>query len=401
MNEPNPLSAPSLPQPVQNALQRGNLVEAIQLMRAGTGLGLKETKDALEAYMRGEPSATGFTPKALPAGAPLPAQVQEALDQGNKIEAVRRLRGLTGMGLKEAKDAVEAGGIGPGTGAGEGSGASEGLSPGQVSSSNGLWWWLAALVALALAAFALLGCATKPPAPVAELAPSGKLRAAINFGNPILAVRMPDGSPRGVSVDLSNELGKRLGVPVELVTFTSAGKVVEAVRDAQVDIAFVAIDPVRGADMLQTPPYVIIEGAYLVRNDSPIRRNEEVDQAANRVVVGNGSAYDLYLTRELKAARLVKAPTSPAVTDVMVAQNIEVAAGVKQQLEADAKRVTGVRLLPGRFMVINQAMGLPKGRDNAARYIESFIEEMKASGFVAQALARHGIEGAAVAPPGR
>lgn len=395
MNHPEPLSAPSLPQPVQDALQRGNLVEAIKLMRAGTGLGLKETKDALEAYMRGEPPAAGFAPKALPVGAPLPAQVQEALDQGNKIEAVRRLRGLTGMGLKEAKDAVE------GVDDDALPGASEGLSPGQVRGSNGLWWWLVALAMLGLAAFVLLGCASTPPAPVAELAPSGRLKAAINFGNPILAVRMPDGSPRGVSVDLSNELGRRLGVPVELVTFTSAGKVVEAVKDAQVDIAFVAIDPVRGADMLQTPPYIIIEGAYLVRNDSPIQRNEDVDQAANRVVVGNGSAYDLYLSRELKAAKLVKAPTSPAVTDVMVAQNIEVAAGVKQQLEADAKRVAGLRLLPGRFMVINQAMGLPKGREAGARYLAAFVEEMKASGFVAQALARHGIEGAAVAPPSR
>lgn len=397
MNDSQPLSTPALPQPVQDALQRGNLVEAIKLMRAGTGLGLKETKDALEAYMRGEPPATGFAPKALPAGASLPAQVQEALDQGNKIEAVRRMRALTGMGLKEAKDAVEAGGIGPDTNVGPG--ASEGLSPGQVRGSNGVWWWFAALAVLALAAFTLLGCASAPKAPVAELAPSGKLKAAINFGNPILAVRMPDGSPRGVSVDLSNELGKRLGVPVELVTFNSAGKVVEAVRDAQVDIAFVAIDPVRGADMLQTPPYVIIEGAYLVRKDSPIRRNEDVDQAANRIVVGNGSAYDLYLSRELKAARLVKAPTSPAVTDVMVAQNIEVAAGVKQQLEADAKRVPGLRLLPGRFMVINQAMGLPKGREAGARYLGAFVEEMKASGFVAAALSRHGIEGAAVAAP--
>jgi len=388
-----PDPAPSLPQPVQDALQRGNLVEAIQLMRADTGLGLKETKDALEAYMRGEPPAAGFAPKPLSAGAPLPAQVQEALDQGNKIEAVRRLRGLTGMGLKEAKDAVEAAGVQ--------AKASESLSPGQVRSSNGLWW-LAALAVLALAAFALLGCASRPPLPVAELAPSGKLKAAINFGNPILAVKdAATGEPRGVSVDLAQELGRRLGVPVELVTFTSAGKVVEAVRDAQVDIAFVAIDPVRGADMLQTPPYVIIEGAYLVRKDSLIKRNEEVDQPAHRVVVGNGSAYDLYLSRELKAAKLVKAPTSPAVTDVMVAQNLEVAAGVKQQLEADAKRVPGLRLLPGRFMVINQAMGLPKGREQASRYVESFIEEMKASGFVAQALARHGIQGAAVAPPGR
>ncbi len=246
------------------------------------------------------------------------------------------------------------------------------------------------------------GCASlAPPAPVAELAPTGRLRAAINFGNPILALRDAAGQPSGVSVDLARELGRRLGVPVELVPFTSAGRVVEAVRDAKVDIAFVAIDPVRGADMLQTPPYVIIEGAYLVKNDSPIRRNEEVDRPGNRIVVGNGSAYDLYLTRELKAARLVKAPTSPAVTDMFLAQGVEVAAGVRQQLQADARRLPGLRLLDGRFMVIQQAMGLPRGRDNGARYVSAFVEEMKASGFVAAALKRHNIDGALVAPAGR
>lgn len=246
----------------------------------------------------------------------------------------------------------------------------------------------------------LVACASQPPAPVVELAPTGKLRAAINFGNPILAVQdAASGLPRGVSVDLSRELGRRLGVPVELVIFSSAGKVVEAVKAAQVDIAFVAIDPVRGADMLQTPPYVIIEGAYLVRSDSPIKSNAEVDRAGNRIVVGNGSAYDLYLTRELKAATLVKAPTSPTVTDLFLAQKLEVAAGVKQQLQADAKRLPGLRLLDGRFMVINQAMGIPKGRDAGIRYLRDFIEEMKASGFVAQALARHSIQGAVVAAP--
>ena len=254
-----------------------------------------------------------------------------------------------------------------------------------------------ALLALAAAA---AGCASTPSGPpVSELAPTGKLRAAINYGNPILAARGPDGQPSGVSVDLARELGRRIGVPVELVTFTSAGKVVEAVKDAQVDIAFVAIDPVRGADMLQTPPYVVIEGAYLVREASTIRRNEDVDKRGNRIAVGDGSAYDLYLTREIKNARLVKAPTSPQVVDFFLARGIEVAAGVKQQLQADAKRIPGLRLLDGRFMVIDQAMGLPKGRDNAARYVSAFVEEMKASGFVAEALKRHGIEGALVAPP--
>ena len=255
-------------------------------------------------------------------------------------------------------------------------------------------------LAATLAMTALLtACASLPSAPVAELAPTGKLRAAINFGNPILALRNPDGTPRGVSVDLANELGRRIGVPVELITFTSAGNSVDAVTKGAVDIGFVAIDPVRGAGMYQTAPYVVIEGAYLVKNASPMTRNEDVDKTGVRIVVGNASAYDLHLTRELKNAKLVKAPTSPAVTDVFLAQNLEVAAGVKQQLEADARRVGDVRLLPGRFMVINQAMGLPKGRDAAAKYVEAFIGEMKASGFVAAALQRHGIEGAAVAPP--
>ena len=249
----------------------------------------------------------------------------------------------------------------------------------------------------------LAACGSTPKtmttAPTTELAPSGTLRAAINFGNPILASKdATTGEARGVSVDLARELGRRLGVPVELLTFAAAGKVVEAVKDAQVDIAFVAIDPVRGADMLQTPPYVIIEGAYLVRNESPIKSNDEVDRAGNRIAVGNGSAYDLYLTREVKAATLLRAPTSPTVVDFFVAQGLEVAAGVKQQLQMDAKRLPGLRLLDGRFMVIQQAMGLPKGREAGAKYLSAFVEEMKASGFVAAALARHGIEGAAVAP---
>jgi len=265
--------------------------------------------------------------------------------------------------------------------------------------------------ALCLVTAALLAaCAAKPgtttttpttpsSAAAAGLASTGKLRAAINFGNPILASRGADGQPRGVSVDLAREAARRLGVPIELVQFTSAGNVVEAVKARQVDLAFVAIDPVRGADMDYTAPYVIIEGAYLVRNASPLQSNDQVDRAGTRVAVGRGSAYDLFLTRELKSATILRAPTSPEVTDFFLAQNLDVAAGVKQQLEADARRVGGVRLLPGRFMVIEQAMGVPKGRTAAQAWLSAYIEEMKASGFVAEALKRHGIEGAAVAPP--
>ncbi len=260
---------------------------------------------------------------------------------------------------------------------------------------------------LTLFSLAALGaCSTAPmtpkapPAAVADLAPSGKLRAAINFGNPILASRdATTGEPGGVSVDLSRELARRLGVPVEFVTYSAAGKVVQGLKSDAWDVAYVAIDPARAVDMTYTEPYVVIEGAYLVPQGAPITSNAEVDQKGVRVVVGAGSAYDLYLTREIKNAQIVRAPTSPAVTDMMLAQSFEVAAGVKQQLEADAKRIPGLRLLDGRFMVINQAMATPKGRAAGARYLAEFIEEMKASGFVANALTRHGIAGAAIAPP--
>jgi polar amino acid transport system substrate-binding protein len=235
---------------------------------------------------------------------------------------------------------------------------------------------------------------------VAAFTPTGTLRASINLGNPILAGTDPaTGAARGVSVDLAQAFADTLGVGLELVVFKSAGESVEAVTAERADIGFFAVDPLRGAGIAFTAPYVLIEGAYLVRDDSPLRSNDEVDDAAHRVVVGKGSAYDLHLTRELKAARIVRAPTSPTVVDVFIEQGCEVAAGVKQQLEADAKRFPGHRLLPGRFMVIQQAMGLPKGRGDAAhRVLADFVEAMKRSGFVAQALARHGIAGASVAP---
>ena len=240
------------------------------------------------------------------------------------------------------------------------------------------------------------------PATVVQLAPSGKLRVAINFGNPILANKDAiTGEARGVSVDLARELGRRLGVPVELVTYTAAGKVVEGIKSGAWDLAFFAIDPVRGADTDFTAAYVVITGSYLVRGESPIQRNEDVDREGVRVVASRGSAYDLYLTRELKKATLVRVATSQVVTDTMLAERIDVAAGVTQQLQADAKRVADVRLLAGSFMTINQAMAVPKGRAAGLAYVSAFVEEMKAVGFVADALTRHGIEGAAVAPSAR
>ena len=229
---------------------------------------------------------------------------------------------------------------------------------------------------------------------------NGQLRASINLGNPILANKDPaTGLPVGVSVDLARALAQKLHLKLELVVFDSAGKSVQAVQEDKADIGFFAIDPKRGEGINFTKPYVIIEGSYLVRDDSPLRSNDEVDQAHNRVVVGQGSAYDLFLTREIKKALIVRAPTSPTVVDVFVNGGFEVAAGVTQQLQADLKRFDHLRLLPGRFMVIEQAMGLPKSRDTKAHaYLMEFVQDMKRSGQVATSLAAHKIEGAQVAP---
>ena len=251
-------------------------------------------------------------------------------------------------------------------------------------------------------AFGGTGCAAPQPmsaAVLAALAPTGKLRASINYGNPVLAQRNAAGEPVGVSVDLARKLAEELGVPVELKTVESAGRSVEAVKSGQADVGFFAIDPLRSDGIRFTAPYVLIEGAYLVRRDSPLRDNDEVDRAGTRVVVGKDSVYDLWLTRELKAARIERAPTSPVVVDEFMARRADVAAGVRQQLVADAARVGGVRLLPGHFMVIAQAMGLPTSRGNAAgAALAAFVERAKVSGLVAAGLARSGIEGAHVAP---
>jgi polar amino acid transport system substrate-binding protein len=258
----------------------------------------------------------------------------------------------------------------------------------------------------AIAALLLLGSVGAaradgaPPDAVAALAPSGRLRAAINFGNTVLAQKDPaTGAPRGVSAELARELGRRLGVPLDFVTFDAAGKVFDALQAGAWDIAFLAIDPVRSAGIDFTAPYVVIEGAYAVPADSPLHTIAEIDRAGIRVAVGRGSAYDLYLTRALKQAQLVRAPSSPEALDLFLRDRLEVAAGVKQPIVAFAAAHPAVRVIPGSFMAIEQAMGTPKGRPAGLRYLRRFVEEMKASGLVAAALERSGQADAVVAPP--
>jgi polar amino acid transport system substrate-binding protein len=238
-------------------------------------------------------------------------------------------------------------------------------------------------------------------APTAEvvqsLAPTGTLRAAINIANPVLVQTGPGGATSGITVELAQELARRLGVPLQKVVIDGAGKSFDTVKAAACDIGFLAVEPARASDIDFTAPYVIIEGVYAVRADGPIQSNDQVDRAGVRVAVNKGAAYDLFLTRSLKNATLVRDEDS---FDRFVTDKLEAVAGVKQGVVRFASAHPEVRILPGRFMEIQQAMCLPKGRDAGASYLRAFIEEMKSSGFVAEAIKRAGQE-AAVAPPVR
>jgi polar amino acid transport system substrate-binding protein len=234
-----------------------------------------------------------------------------------------------------------------------------------------------------------------------DLAPTGKLRAAINLGNAVLA--QPDGGtgqPKGITPDLAMELGRRLGVPVELVIYQAAGKVFDAVKDGAWDVSFVAIEPVRAAEIEFSAPYVIIEGGYMVLKDSPLKAIADVDRSGVRIAVGLGSAYDLYLTRTVKNATVVRAPVggARAMIEMFVNDKLEAAAGVKPSLVAYADDHPEMRVMDGHFMQIRQAIGTPKGRIAGAAYLRAFVEEVKASGFVAEAIKRSN-QSAAVAPP--
>ncbi|MHC2104043.1 ABC transporter substrate-binding protein [Methylobacterium sp. CM6246] len=238
-----------------------------------------------------------------------------------------------------------------------------------------------------------------PPSPAArhDLAPTGTLRAAINLGNPVLARSGADG-PAGVSVDLARALAQRLGVPVAFVTFPGAGAVSGSAGSGTWDICFLAIDPKRAEGIAFTAPYVLIAGSYLVPADAPIRSLPDVDRDGIRISVGHGSAYDLFLTRTLRHATLVRAPTSAEAVTAFARDGLDVAAGVHQPLAAYAAAHPEVRLLPGHFMEIPQAMGLPVGRDAGAAYLADFLAQAKADGMIARSLAAGGQDPGLAAP---
>jgi polar amino acid transport system substrate-binding protein len=222
-----------------------------------------------------------------------------------------------------------------------------------------------------------------------DLALTGRLRAAINVGNTVLVQTDPStGEPKGLTVDLAREIAARLDVPVDLIVYAAAGKVFEAIKRKEWDIAFLAIDPIRAAEIEFTAPYVIIEGNYVVPNNSELKTMSDVDRAGVRIALAQGSAYDLYLSRVIKHATLVRAPTGDQTMDMFLTDKLEAVAGVKQSLLKFMKDSPGLRMIEPRFMAIQHAMGTPKGRLAGVAYLKAFIEEMKASGFVAAGLQR-------------
>jgi polar amino acid transport system substrate-binding protein len=231
---------------------------------------------------------------------------------------------------------------------------------------------------------------------VRDLAPAGTLRAAINLGNPVLAQGTP-AAPSGVTVDIARELGARVGVPVELVCFDAARKSFESMSQGRADICFLAVEPARAAEVAFTAPYVVIEGVFVVPGDSAITTTADVDHDGVRIGVKQGSAYDLFLSRTLRHASLVRAD---AGTEVFRAQGLEAVAGIRQPMTDFVASHPGFRLVDGRFMEIQQAMGTTRTRSpQTVQFLRDFIEDLKASGFVAGALQRANQPGAAVAPP--
>ena len=258
---------------------------------------------------------------------------------------------------------------------------------------------------LALALPALLAPVARAQDTIAVgrmLAPTGTLRAVINVGNPLFANRRPrESEPYGLGVDLVREISRRLALPLEMTVAASAPRSVEILRAEEGDLGFFALDATRGQGVDLTPPFLEVEGTFLVREHSTLTEIEQVDRRGNRIAVGFNSVYDIFLRREIREASLVRIATSARVVEEFLRQNIDVAAGVRQQLEADAARFGGLRLLPGRFLAVQYGMGLTGGRDPAAlAWLGAFIAEMTRSGFVAASMARHGVRLASVVAPG-
>jgi polar amino acid transport system substrate-binding protein len=252
--------------------------------------------------------------------------------------------------------------------------------------------------------FLLASCATAPQGPSAaaraELAPTGKLRVGINFQNVLLTRKDPvTGEAGGIALDLAHELGRRLGVPVEIVPFPTAGHLADAVKTGAWDVAFLAGEAQRANVIAFTAPYLEIETTYLVPPGSPFRKVEDVDREGVRIAVGAKGGPDLALSRILKRAQVVRAPTTAAAAKLFVTDKLDALAGLKPGLVLEAEKIPGSHVLEGRFSVVGQATGTHKDRVAGAKYLGEFIEDIKASGLVARVIEKNGVRGVTIAPP--
>ena len=238
------------------------------------------------------------------------------------------------------------------------------------------------------------------PAARAELAPGGKLRVGINHSNFLLVnPGSPHGAPRGIAPDLALELGRRLGVPVEFVSFDGAGKTADAIRDAAVDVGFIASEAERANVIEFSSAYLELPATYLVPAGSSLRSLAEVDRPGVRIAISARSAYDLYLSRTLKNAQLVRAEGIPSSVKLFADQKLDALAGLKPGLVTEAQKLPGARVLEGQFTAVQQSIGVPKKRAAAAKHLREFVEDVKRSGLVAQLVEKHGVKGVNVAPP--
>ncbi|MGE5525973.1 MAG: ABC transporter substrate-binding protein [Rhodospirillaceae bacterium] len=237
------------------------------------------------------------------------------------------------------------------------------------------------------------------PAVISDLAPTGKLRVGINFSNFLLTAKDPaTGEARGVAVDLGRELGRRLGVPVEIVGFPSPGELAEAAGKGVWDVGFLGAEPKRANEIDFTAAYVEIEATYLVPPGSPLETIADVDREGVRVAVPQKSAYELYLSRTLKHAKLVLEQGADNAFKRFVNDKLDALAGLKPRLVTDHEQLPGSRIIDGRFTAVQQAAGTPKGRPAGAQYLKEFIEDVKATGLVARTIEKNGVRGLTVAP---
>jgi len=232
-----------------------------------------------------------------------------------------------------------------------------------------------------------------------DLTPTGTLRVGVNLGNFLLVQRNADGGIRGVVPDLAQELARRLGVAAELRQYEKVGDVADGAKKGEWDVAFIGAEPQRAAEIDFTAPYVEIEVTYLVPAGSPIKSIAGVDRKGVRIAVAGRSAYDLWLSRNIKQAELVRGDSIEQSYQLFVKDRLEVLAGLKPRLLEDVAKLPGARILEGRFTAVQQAIGTPKGRPEGAAYLRKFVEDIKASGLVAQLIERHGVRGLSVAAP--